>query len=147
MENGDISNDIPRRAWVVFEHLIAHLPDKAVKRHNVDRALRRWRRSMVNWRVNTPVRDVMFNVGWRSHLPLDVVTFLGEDVAPYLTDWLDAIGLPFSHVHCYESPAAVSKALSHHPEVMYVFHADTDNLHTYGDRGYLVSPTAPVLPL
>lgn len=147
MLNNDLSNELGYRSYVVFEGLIGYLPPENQRRYKIDLTLHRYRRAMRNWHVFPHARDAFFNVTWKGNTALDIVTFLPADMVEPLEDWLEAVQMPYSYVRTFSSPAELTQALAHHPEVQYVFSPTSSSPFTYGSRGWNVNPEAPVLPI
>jgi hypothetical protein len=75
---------------------------------------------------------------YRQSLPIEVVTFLSQEVADYAADWLDKYAVSISGLAYYEFDL-FCESLTWRPNVHSVVDTDLERLHRYGQRGYQTS--------
>lgn len=145
MQGGDISNEVSPRLLIVFEGLLGILPDsKARAAESVARKARRWKRAVKTYEINEPMARAIWDVTWRYHQSVDVVTYLGDEFADALRDRLDEESLPIGHVMATEHHL-LARRLAYAPDIAAVYHANPEHRFTYGSKGYLISPQTPQL--
>lgn len=145
MKGNDISNEVVGRFLLVFEGLIADLPDaKAKAKFAAASRLRQYSRAVSAYQINDLVGRVIWDTVWRRGYSVDVVTFLGEEYIPAVEHWLEEHDLPVGNV-THETPGNLSRSLAYRPNVLGVYHSDPTSLFTYGSKGHLIDPSAPSL--
>jgi hypothetical protein len=71
-------------------------------------------------------------------VPVDIVTFLGEEYCDALRDHLDRLLVAVSRVENFESAEHLARSLRISPEIQYVVDSDPERLEHYGRRGMAV---------
>lgn len=143
MQKGDISNQITPRLLVVFEGLLGILDGpKARAKEATARKMHRWKHAVNQYELNDIVARHIWDVTWRKHYSVDVVTFLGVDFALALQDYLDEHQLPVGHIRS-STPDRLARELSYDPSVLAVYDPDPSHVFTYGGKGRILSPTEP----
>lgn len=139
MQGNDISNRLPPRWLIVFEGVIAELPEPSDRAaFNFYRRTRAYKRAVRTYQVNTHTAKVLWDMVWRRDYKFDVVTFLPSQCTEHVRDWIDEHNIPAANVRHYPSPAHLAQQLAYLPDVYAVVHAEAANRFTYGDRGMLV---------
>ncbi|WP_157247824.1 hypothetical protein [Nonomuraea typhae] len=137
MQGGDISNQTTPRLLIEFENLIGHPPARkglaAVKR-----TLGQWHRLALEWDLDDLVVKVMWDLSWRLHQTLEVITTQGPDFATALEERLDAEQVPASRVWAYQ-PRVLARRLASMPYVAAVYTTDPHHALLYGSRGRLIT--------
>lgn len=133
MEGGDISNEVPPRFYFVFEGLIGRVPPKEQRRYDRLCKLRRWEKAAALWEIDDVALSYMWDMAWRHHFQVDVVTFVEEHEA--LRDRLDEEGIPYGHLRHYASPDSLAMRLAYMPYVTRIYYAYPERPFVFGDRG------------
>lgn len=133
MEGGDLSNEAPPRFLFVFEGLIGKLPRGQEKRHARLCRLHRHEKAAAMWEIDDQALSYLWDMAWRHHLQVDMVTFLEEYEA--LKERLDDEGIPYGHLRHYASPDTLAVRLSYMPYVSRIYYAYPERPFVFGDRG------------
>lgn len=142
MYKGDISNEQVARLVVVWEGLLALPPDepKGVTRLFKGRAKKSAMREVNAYTLNELLARRIWDVVWRKHMSVDVVTFLGVDHEPFVRHWVEHHHLPVGHVWSTD-PDILARELAYRPDIAAVFDPDEGRRFRYGSKGRLMSPT------
>ena len=139
MMHGDLSNRLLPRVLIVFEGVIATLPD--ARRAKYDRAvsLHRYRRAMECYEPNAHAVSVVWDWAWRRDIKVDVVSFI-----PFLSEVervLEKTGMPYSHLWFAKDADVLAGQLAYMPDVVSVLHADETRPLAYGSKSLYVTDT------
>ena len=138
MQGGDISNETPPRFLFVFEGLIARIPDALVRLEKMHVRFHRYVKAAALWEVDDQALSYTWDMAWRHHLAVDIVTFL-----PYhqeIRTRLDDEGVPYGHLRHYASPEVLAWKLAYMPYVHRIYYAWPEREFIFGDRG-VYTPT------
>lgn len=142
MQGGDISNEQVARLLIVWEHLLGLLPDKRTEA-KVDRLLkhRRWEKACDLFEINEPLAHRIWDITWRYHYSIDVITWIGPEFAMTVADRVEREDLPIGRVR-YENQTNFTRKLAYMPYVAAVYTPDPRHRFTFGGKGRVVSPQA-----
>ncbi len=145
MQHGDISNDVTARLLLVFEGLVANLPDeKARAKFDRYRKLHQWRRAVAFFEINEVMAKVIWDTTWRHNYSVDVVTFLGPEMVDEVEARVENWGLPVGRVWT-EEKTMLARSLNYRPDVAGVFHTNPSDIFMFGSKGRLIDPSATSL--
>lgn len=145
MIRGDIANTPVARFLLVFEGLVATLPDaKARAKFDGYRKVHAYKRAVAQFVPNEMCSKVIWDTVWRRSYAVDVVTFLGDDMVDAVEARIEDWGLPVGRVWT-EEKTLLARSLNYRPDIIGVFHTEPGDFAMYGSKGYLVDPTYPVL--
>jgi len=145
MLHGDISNRVEPRLMLVFEGLLGlHTDTRARAKYSMHARLGNWRRAVRTYEVNEMAARVLVDAVWRRRYSADVVTFLDPEIVEALEGWCDDKGLPVGNV-TYADKAMLARELNYRLDVVGVFYPNPADALTFGSKGYLVDPSAPIL--
>lgn len=142
---GNLSTETAPRSIFVWENLLAKVHPKKIKAEA--RLIKRNRlRSALDLWVDVPeMRHAVHDLSWRLHANVDILCTRGSKFAELLEERLDETSYPYHRlIHC-SSIAAFSSDLAHMPEVVQIFHGETDAPFLFGRRGRLVNHPTEVL--
>ena len=145
MQGGDISNETPPRFFFVFEGLIGTLPEKAKTTERRSVKLKRFTKAAALWEIDDQAMSYIWDMAWRHHLAVDVVTFL-----PYheeLRIRLDDENVPYANLRHYASPDTLAMRLGYMPYVARIFYAHPERQFIFGDRGVFLDREATFDPM
>lgn len=145
MQGGDISNYVSPRLVCVFEGLIGLLPDtKARAQEAVYRKAKRWARAARTYEVNEEMAKHIWDVYSRTDYSIDVVTYLGDDMAEAIAEVLDDERLPIGRVFA-TTPDQLARRIAHMPDLAAIYDPNPSHRFTYGSKGRLTNPATPNL--
>lgn len=140
MIRGEISNEVVGRLLLVFEGVVADLPDaKARAKFDGYRKVRAYKRAVSQFVINEQMAKVIWDTVWRRSYSVDVVTFLGEDMVEFVEERIEHEGLPIGRVWTEEKPM-LARSLNYRPDVIGVYHADPRDFAMFGGKGQLIDP-------
>jgi hypothetical protein len=145
MQGGDISNETPPRFLFVFEGLIGKLPEALARSEQRQVKLHRYTKAATLWEIDDQALSYMWDMAWRHHLAVDIVTFL-----PYheeLRTRLDEEAVPYGNLRHYASPDTLAVRLAYMPYVARIYFAWPERQFIFGDRGVFLDGTAAFNPL
>ena len=135
MEHGDISGEPPQRLWVVFEGLVGIRRQAPAQRGPAWLVRRRKPRPVTpgDFDVNPLAVSALYRTAVIDALHVEIVTFLGEDFAADLAEWLP--GQAVYAMVLARDPGEMARELAYRPDVKRVYFADPAYLFTFGHRG------------
>lgn len=142
MERGDIGDArmsrVPR-VVLIWEGVCAAPPEKDVQtmKDRFDRWTNKevnWARIVRSWQIFEQPLQRIEAMAYRG-IPVDIVTFLGEDYCDALRDRLDLMHVEPARVDWYEDAAAFARDLRTSRAIEYVVDSDPERLKLYGKRG------------
>ena len=75
---------------------------------------------------------------FKKNLNIEVVTYLGDDFAEELAEWLDDEMVPVSRVWS-TTPDALSRNIAYMPDLHTVYDPDPERWLAYGSKGRFIS--------
>lgn len=140
MEKGDLGNEVVPRLLIEFEGLLAHLVVQEPEPPGfMSRMLGRRPEPVSTWDLDDLVVKVMWDLTYRFHQELDVITKQGQDFARELAERLDVEQVPARRVWAYE-PRRLARQLAAMPYVAAVYTGELEHAMLYGSRGRLITP-------
>lgn len=135
MEHGDISSDPPQRLWVLFEGLVGIPRQRPAPRAPAWLLRRRKPRPITpdDFDINPLAVGALYRTGVIDGLHVEILTFLGEDFAADLAEWLP--GKAVYATVLARDPGDLARELAYRPDVRRVYFADPAYLFTFGHRG------------
>ena len=142
MERGDIGEVgwHPMRIVLIWEGVCASPPERPGLRERFAQRRGRsedWDAAVRAWEVHEKPLQRVVAIDMRG-IPVDIVTFLGEEYADALRDRLDRMHVPVTRVDWYEDVASFARDLRMSPDVQHVVDSDSERLKHYGRRGLAV---------
>jgi hypothetical protein len=140
MEHGDLSNEAPKRLWIVFEGLLAQpvQPQRARRRRLL--SARPPEPRPEHYALDTRVVDVVARLQHHTSYHLETVTWLGGHFAQQLDDWLLEQAV---HLHAVAAdPIELARRIAHRPDITRIYDPDRDHVLTFGARGVHCPPNA-----
>jgi len=145
VQNGDISNVVSPRLVIVFEGLIGLLPGPAARaKEQAYRKAKRWSRAANVYEINEQMAKHIWDVYSRTDYSIDVVTYLGDDMAEAFADLMDRESLPIGNTFA-TTPDQLSRRIAHMPDLAAIYDPDRSNQFKFGSKGRLTDPTTPNL--
>lgn len=144
MEKGDISNEVSPRLVVVFEGLIASLPEGAKARAQYDSLVKKekWSEALALFEINELMAKHVLDLVWRQRFTVDVVTFIGPEMAELIEKRMDDEGIPIGRVF-HTSSVLLGRSVAYRPDIAVIYDPDPSHRFTYGSKGRIMSPSAP----
>lgn len=97
-----------------------------------------WERVVRSWQImNKPLQRI-YSLSIRD-IPVDMITYLGEEYCDALRDYLDHLLISVARVEYFESPEHFARSLRIAPDIQYVVDSDPERLKVYGRRGLEVT--------
>jgi hypothetical protein len=131
MKNGDLSNRVSARILLVAEGALIYQVNKKGKR----------------FRDRWALHDLMMRqILWLFHkkdINVEVVTYLGDEFAENLAEWLDDEMVPVSRVWS-TSPATLARNIAYMPDLACVYDPDPERWLTYGSFGRYITDATQV---
>jgi hypothetical protein len=145
MEKGDISNQITARLYVVFEGLLGVQNDpkaygietKAIKRGKYKQAVK-------TWEINQAMALAVHDAQWRKGYQVDILTWHDDEFAEAL-DWYLAQEQVMVGQIIATTPERLARNLARMPWVAAIYDPDPTHQFTYGSKGVIIDPRAPVM--
>lgn len=132
MQNGDIATWESHRIVVVLEGVLAKPRYKGT-------LLRQKLMSVDNWEWEViPIKHVVDN-SVRLNVSVEVVTFMGQQVADQAADWLERYGIPVAEVLSVDFETFCQSLTWRLSEISRVIDSDPDRLMRYGQLGYSIT--------
>lgn len=134
MENGDLGITAVPRMVIILEGVLASVE---ITTTVVGKLRRKESKTVaINW-METPLKRVADIKRRFPDTAVDVVTFLGEEVAHQADLFFNAIGL---HVNTVQTVNFRDWcwALRFQPDIVTIYDSDPERLHLYGQRGVSV---------
>lgn len=139
MLGGDISNEIAPRIILIFEGLVARLPDRAAAaKEQWYCRTRRWKKAVRMWEIEEITSKRMWDYSWRQHIQIDIVTYKPEEFADALGEYLDQASLPYGHLWS-ATPTQMARAMASLVNVIAVFDPNPAHANLYGPRGRIIT--------
>lgn len=127
MENGDLASWTESRIIVILEGLLASPKlNGRIRKHWTPAD--EW-----GWEA-MPIKHI-WNYTNRHNVAIEVVTFLGDEVADMAADWLAKYDVPVAAVESVDFDW-FCRSLQWRPEVTSVVDCDPNRFQKYGQRGY-----------
>jgi predicted component of type VI protein secretion system len=132
MEQGDLAVSTRQRAVFVLEGVLASVTP------TTSRGL--FRLKVTGWNVHwydVPIKRCVTNKNRYPQYGLDVVTFLGQDVADIGAEFLTSINFPHDTIE-YHNFRKYTQMLPYQAEIVVIYDSDQDRLERYGQLGRAV---------
>ncbi len=134
MIKGNLSNSPTPKLLLVFEGGLASLSpeeeqafEKLCRRGKWDQAIRRYK-------INDLMAKKIMWLLWYKNTRIDLVTFLGDDLAGEIKDYVDDENVPCTNVYS-STPERLARKIAFMPEVFAVYDPNPDHALTYGRKG------------
>lgn len=135
MRKGELSNEVLPRILLVFEDLVASLPDAKAKLYYTTAVKRKkWAQAISYYELNVRPSVGIRDLYWRHHYRVDVITFTDPNFVDPIRDKLDAENMFFGGVHYYTT-AKLLGDLTYDPSIRAVFDPDPSRILTWGGKG------------
>lgn len=143
MKYGTLSNEFQGRLLVVWDHLLATLPDDAAMRRFVvfDRVGRR-ERALRQWETIPISIIALTDIAWRRSIPVDLVTYLGEEYVSKLRKRVEREAIPVTNIFSHTEDTLDAYA-RHTPFVLGVIHPNIYRPFLFGSKGIPVTSGKP----
>lgn len=130
MEKGDIASWSNNRFIIVLEGILVEpkYQSRIVRKDTLMPA------SEWDWQI-VPIK-YMVNYASRLNVTIEVVTFMGEEVATAAADWLSTYGIHVSECISVDFEIFCRSLIWRINEVERVIDSDPDRIHRYGQLGY-----------
>jgi hypothetical protein len=139
VEGGDLGTWVDNGIIVVLEGVLADIPPAEVVKSGL---LGRHKETVwappTGWGWSRQAMKVINDKAYRLSIPIEVVTFLSQDVADTAAVWLDKYAVSISSCEYYEFDH-FCESLTWRPNVHSIVDTDLERLHRYGQRGYQTS--------
>jgi hypothetical protein len=122
MKNNDLSSSVTPRILLVAEGALIYSVNTKAKRFRQQWAL-----------YDLMVRRIL----WLFHqkdVRIEIVTYLGDEIAEQLAEWLDDEMVPVSRVWS-TSPESLARGIAYMPDLALVYDAEAERWLTYGAKG------------
>ncbi len=137
MKNGDLSNTPTPRLVAVFEGLTATLSPDAMPLYDKYVRKNQWWNAVELYLLNELVLRKILDLVWRHNFNINLVTWMPEDAAVAITETMDDQNIPVRG--CFSSsPEILARQLPYNPDIIKVYHAQTELALTFGSRGEYV---------
>ncbi len=137
MLDNDISNEIAPRFMFQWEGLIARWVEPDPYR----KVIHSWGRQAgkATFAVNQFEFDGimvahLWDIQWRSHFSIDIVSFLPETYGPAIEKRLDDARIPFANF-LMSTPERLSREIAYMPHIRAIYFGDPSLALTFGGRG------------
>lgn len=135
MEKGDLGTWVDNSVIVVLEGVLAQIPAPEVHKSGIlHRTTETSWAPAETWGWSMMAIKVVNDKAHRLSLPIDVVTFLSEDVAEMAAEWFNRYAVAVSSCE-YLDFTMFCEALKWRPNIHSVIDTDPDRLHRYGVKG------------
>jgi hypothetical protein len=127
MKNNDLSNSVSPRIVLVAENALIYQREKSKKGRPVS-----------GWVLYD---DMVKRILWLFHkkdVHIEVVTYLGDDFAEALAEWLDDEMVPVSRVWS-TTPGALARNIAYMPDLACVYDPDPSRWLSYGSFGRFIN--------
>jgi hypothetical protein len=138
MERGDIANWIEHRVVVVLEGAIAEIPQAETPKKGLFRNRHPEPGPIppaTGWGWSISAMKSINDKVVRQGIPVDVVTFLGPEVADEAADWLAVYGVNVASVEAVDF-TAFCESLRWRVDIHHVIDSDPRRLDHYGVRAF-----------
>lgn len=139
MQKGDISGDSVPALGVVFEGLIAEFKPEVGKRIFGLRKGVRASRTLDQFVLNEHVVHVLMDVAYRRPLDVDVITYMGEEMAEAVAKRLDREQVPYRSVLSF-TPEVLARKIAYMPDLFAIYDPDPSHRFLYGGKGRYTTP-------
>lgn len=133
MKDGDIDNVAAPRVMVVFEGLVASVPDELRPRYSRYKQLHFYQRAAQCYQFDRRNTSVVSDWMWRLQESVTMVTFEDLPVVRRLSDRLDTMHFP-APLEFFPSPAVLARELAYMPNVHTIHFADPAMFMYFGGR-------------
>jgi hypothetical protein len=134
MHKGDLSNEVIPRILLVFEGAVGYLPDERKKAFDKAMSKRHWDDAVALWELNDLMLRKIWDIMFRQHRDLDIITYLGKEFADMLAARLDEEDVPVRSVWA-TTPAILARKIALMPDVAAIYDPDPEHQFTYGSKG------------
>jgi hypothetical protein len=136
MRNGDISNQVTPRIVLVFEGALGFVFDE--KLWQKVRKNGKYYKIRECWGLNELMVHRILWLFHKKDLQIDIVTFLGDDFAAELTEWLEDEGVTVSDVWS-STVTQLARSIVYMPDLALVYDPEPTRWLTYGSKGMFIS--------
>jgi hypothetical protein len=141
MRNGDLSNRTGPRIVVVWEDLIASVPDDRLEQFEKYCNKGKWREAIGCYRLNELMSMKLLYLVLTKNINVTIVTWLPEEAVIHLSDRLDEENLPIRGVFA-SSPKQLATDLAYNPDIICVY--DPHDATFYGSKGATANRAADI---
>jgi hypothetical protein len=143
MERGNLSNVVMPRLLIVFEGAIGTLPGESVKAAEKLARKGKWGEVAGMYVLDKLIMAQMLRVVRNFGMNLDIVTWLGYDMAQEVERRMDEENIPVHGVFT-STPDMLARELAYMPDVAWVYDPDPSHVFTFGRRGVLLKSAAQI---
>lgn len=144
MKHGTLSNEVQGRFVVVWEGLLAYLPDVAAgRRFRIYDNLGMRGRALAEWVSDTTASKALWDLAYRQSYPVDLVSTLGERYGNKL--WARAVRevLPVGGYQMFEDEDALDDYVRSTPYIVGAVHGYANRPMMFGGKGFVTAPGQP----
>jgi hypothetical protein len=132
MEQGDLAVSTRQRAVFVLEGVLAQVTP-TLGRGIIRQKVTGW---SYHW-LDVPLKRCVTNKHRHPQYGLDVVTFLGQQVADEAAQFFTSIDFPYDSIE-YRDFTKYVQALPYQPDIVVIYDSDMDRIQRYGQLGRIV---------
>jgi hypothetical protein len=135
MQNGDLSNEIPRRILFIWEAGLGKVPKSAVRMEKRSCKRQHWDDAANRWELDQHGVAVVWDYWQRYDLRCDlIVTTRPPAFAAALQDRLERENVPIRYTAAMEA-AQLGRRLAYMPDVLHVVYDDENLRWMFGAKG------------
>lgn len=144
MKHGTLSNEVQGRFVVVWEGLLAYLPDaRSRQRFRLyDRSGMRGR-ALAEWVSDPVAAKALWDLAYRQSYPVDLVSTIGSRYEKKLWERVVREVLPVSGMQMFEDEDALDEHVRRTPYIIGAVHGYTNRPMMFGGKGYVTAPGQP----
>lgn len=144
MQGNDLGSGVQPRLILVFEGLIAFLPNKKAEvTYGASMRFHRWGRAVNQFVMNEHMEHRIYDVTYNKGYNVEALTFLGDPMADKIMEWIDEHYLPVGRVRSH-SPDELAKKVAYMPDVAAIYHPFKDMTFKFGGKGRYLDPSGPL---
>jgi hypothetical protein len=138
LQRGDLSNAPVPRILVIYDNLLAKVPEHKEK----NLALAKLRNDPAGmftcYEIDQMAAGQLLRICLRDNVNVTVVTWMDDPASQYISDELEYYGIPVRNV-IRDTPYLLAQRLSFNPDVTCVYDPDPEHVLLFGSKGYLVT--------
>lgn len=138
MQKGDLSNAPVPRIIVVYEGVLASVPELNQKSFSLAKLKNNTSGMFSCYTPDDLAMGQVLRLCLRDNINVSVVTWMDDPVSRLISDQLDYLGIPVRNVF-RDTAYLLAQRLPYNPDVVCVYDSDPDHVLLFGSKGYLVT--------
>lgn len=136
MQNGNLSNVVQPRVFLVFEGALGFIDGERLPEFNNAASRDDWLTAWNVWEINDLMARKIWDVTMRQSINVGLVTYVhdSKSAASGLQAWADEARLPIGEVLAIK-PESLARQLSYMPDVACVYDASYNTVAMLGTKG------------